>query len=32
LLADNQLKLRYMNAAKFGLDRVYFGGCFIRGE
>ena len=23
---------RYMNAAKYGLDRVYFGGCFIRGE
>lgn len=23
---------RYMNAAKYGLDRVYFGGCFIRGK
>ena len=23
---------RYMNAAKYGLDRVFFGGCFIRGE
>jgi len=22
---------RYMNAAKYGLDRVFFGGCFIRG-
>lgn len=21
-----------MNAAKYGLDRVYFGGCFIRGQ
>jgi hypothetical protein len=21
-----------MNAAKYGLDRVYFGGCFIRGK
>jgi hypothetical protein len=21
-----------MNAAKYGLDRVFFGGCFIRGE
>ena|ERR1700733_9549683 len=23
--------LRYMNAEKYGLDRIYFGGCFIRG-
>lgn len=23
---------RYMNAAKYGLDRVFFSGCFIRGE
>jgi type II pantothenate kinase len=22
---------RYMNAEKYGLDRIYFGGCFIRG-
>ena len=22
----------YMNAAKYGLDKVFFGGCFIRGE
>jgi len=29
---DSRLTLRYMNAAKYGLDRVYFGGCFIRGE
>lgn len=21
-----------MNAEKYGLDRIYFGGCFIRGE
>jgi hypothetical protein len=21
----------YMNAEKYGLDRIYFGGCFIRG-
>lgn len=28
LLADT---IRYMNAAKYGLDRVFFGGCFIRG-
>jgi len=24
--------LSYMNAEKYGLDRIYFGGCFIRGE
>lgn len=23
--------VRYMNAEKYGLDRIYFGGCFIRG-
>lgn len=23
---------RYMNAEKYNLDRIYFGGCFIRGE
>lgn len=23
---------RYMNAEKHGLDRIYFGGCFIRGH
>jgi type II pantothenate kinase len=22
----------YMNAEKYGLDRIYFGGCFIRGH
>lgn len=22
---------RYMNAEKYDLDRIYFGGCFIRG-
>lgn len=22
---------RYMNAEKYNLDRIYFGGCFIRG-
>jgi len=26
------LATRYMNAEKYGLDRIYFGGCFIRGE
>ena len=29
---DFRLTIRYMNAAKYGLDRVYFGGCFIRGK
>ena len=24
-------KERYMNAEKYGLDKIYFGGCFIRG-
>lgn len=23
---------RYMNAEKYGLDRIYFGGFFIRGR
>jgi type II pantothenate kinase len=23
---------RYMNAEKYGLNRIYFGGCFIRGH
>lgn len=23
---------RFMNAEKYGLDRIYFGGCFIRGH
>jgi type II pantothenate kinase len=23
---------RYMNAAKYGLNKVFFSGCFIRGE
>ena len=27
-----RLVSRYMNAEKYGLDRIYFGGCFIRGE
>jgi len=22
----------YMNAEKYNLERIYFGGCFIRGE
>lgn len=22
----------YMNAEKYGLDRIYFGGCYIRGK
>ena len=22
----------YMNAEKYGLERIYFGGCFIRGK
>lgn len=30
-LANEQGCVRYMNAAKYGLDRVFFGGCFIRG-
>lgn len=29
---DAELTCRYMNAAKYGLDKVYFGGCFIRGH
>ena len=28
----NETDDRYMNAAKYGLDKVYFGGCFIRGK
>src|ERR1700685_1405020 len=26
------MSLSYMNAEKYGLDRIYFGGCFIRGK
>jgi type II pantothenate kinase len=28
----NRWLLRYMNAEKYGLDRIYFGGYFIRGS
>lgn len=35
-LADHRNKIfyplfRYMNAEKYNLERIYFGGCFIRG-
>ena len=30
-VADLNKKNRYMNAEKYGLERIYFGGCFIRG-
>lgn len=29
---DSRLLYRYMNAEKYGLDRIYFGGYFIRGK
>lgn len=31
-ISNNIGHVAYMNAAKYGLDRVYFGGCFIRGH
>lgn len=30
-ISNNIGHIAYMNAAKYGLDRVFFGGCFIRG-
>lgn len=30
-LTDLIIDYRYMNAEKYNLDRIYFGGCFIRG-
>lgn len=32
-VADGEVGMRrFMNAEKYGLDRIYFGGCFIRGH
>lgn len=31
-ISNNIGQIAYMNAEKFGLDRIYFGGCFIRGH
>ncbi|ORX40304.1 fumble-domain-containing protein [Kockovaella imperatae] len=31
-VSNNIGHVAYMNAAKYGLDRVFFGGCFIRGH
>lgn len=31
-ISNNIGHIAYMNAAKYGLDRVFFSGCFIRGE
>ncbi|ORY27889.1 fumble-domain-containing protein [Naematelia encephala] len=31
-ISNNIGHVAYMNAAKYGLDRVFFGGCFIRGH
>jgi type II pantothenate kinase len=31
-VSNNIGQIAYMNAEKFGLDRIYFGGCFIRGH
>ncbi|KAK1925275.1 putative pantothenate kinase [Papiliotrema laurentii] len=31
-ISNNIGHVAYMNAAKYGLDKVYFGGCFIRGH
>lgn len=28
----SHMTISYMNAEKYGLDRIYFGGCFIRGK
>jgi len=30
-VSNNIGQIAYMNAEKYGLDRIYFGGCFIRG-
>ncbi|WVO17862.1 pantothenate kinase [Cryptococcus depauperatus] len=31
-ISNNIGHVAYMNAAKYGLDKVFFGGCFIRGH
>jgi len=31
-VSNNIGQIAYMNAEKYGLDRIYFGGCFIRGH
>ncbi|TFK26804.1 pantothenate kinase [Coprinopsis marcescibilis] len=31
-MSNNIGQIAYMNAEKYGLDRIYFGGCFIRGH
>ncbi|PWN52981.1 fumble-domain-containing protein [Violaceomyces palustris] len=31
-ISNNIGQIAYMNAEKFNLDRIYFGGCFIRGH
>ena len=31
-ISNNIGQIAYMNAEKHGLDRIYFGGCFIRGK
>jgi len=31
-ISNNIGQIAYMNAEKYGLDRIYFGGCFIRGH
>ncbi|KAF8512704.1 pantothenate kinase [Gautieria morchelliformis] len=30
-ISNNIGQIAYMNAEKYGLDKIYFGGCFIRG-
>ncbi|KAH8119995.1 pantothenate kinase [Phellopilus nigrolimitatus] len=31
-ISNNIGQIAYMNAEKYGLERIYFGGCFIRGH
>jgi len=31
-VSNNIGQIAYMNAEKYNLDRIYFGGCFIRGH
>ncbi|KDR85650.1 hypothetical protein GALMADRAFT_274539 [Galerina marginata CBS 339.88] len=31
-MSNNIGQIAYMNAEKYNLDRIYFGGCFIRGH
>ncbi|KAG6333271.1 hypothetical protein ID866_5823 [Astraeus odoratus] len=31
-VSNNIGQIAYMNAEKYGLDKIYFGGCFIRGH